>query len=297
MNRRTFINTLGILGATALLPSTGYSLQSKPKYKMGFQLYSVHQDMNKNPITTLKALKAMGYKDFETAGFDDKTSQFYGLTPSDFKQHLDEMQLTATSGHFWLFPYLEKPIDELKQAVDRCIQGALDLEMKYITWPWLAPEQRTLDHYKLLAEKLNVIGEQVKSAGLGFAYHNHGFEFEDHQGKNGFDIIVRETNPELVKLQLDLYWVMHSSKRSPKELIDQQPGRYVMWHIKDMHKTSRDYTELGNGSINYADILPDPMKSGLEFYYLEQGGNFTHSPMQSAATSADYFKRELQHLL
>lgn len=154
-----------------------------------------------------------------------------------------------------------------------------------------------MDNYKLMADRLNVIGEQVTVAGLGFAYHNHGFEFEDHDGENGFDIILKETDPELVKLQMDLYWVMHSSKRSPKELIDAQPGRYVLWHIKDMDKVTKDYTELGNGSINYMEILPDPVKSGLEFYYVEQGGNYTHSPMKSAATSADYFIKNLRHLL
>ena len=96
---------------------------------------------------------------------------------------------------------------------------------------------------------------------------------------------------------MDMYWVMHSSKRSPKDLVKDQPGRYVMWHIKDMDKITRDYTELGNGSINYAEVLPDPAESGLEFYYLEQGGNFAHSPMRSAADSAAYFVKHLQKRL
>ncbi len=166
--------------------------------------------------------------------------------------------------------------------------------MKYITWPWIAPEQRTIDNFKLMSKKLNLIGEQVEAAGLGFAYHNHGFEFIDHGGENGFDIILKETDPALVKLQMDIYWVMRSSKRSPKELVKDQPGRYVMWHIKDMDKNTRDYTELGNGSIDYTEVLPDPTESGLEFYYLEQGGNYAHSPMRSAADSADYFVKHLQ---
>jgi sugar phosphate isomerase/epimerase len=90
---------------------------------------------------------------------------------------------------------------------------------------------------------------------------------------------------------------MHSSTLTPKELLEKQPGRYVMWHIKDMDKISRDYSELGNGSIDYKSILPDPKKSGLEFYYLEQGGNFKTNPMQSAADSADYFKKHLRQYL
>ena len=96
---------------------------------------------------------------------------------------------------------------------------------------------------------------------------------------------------------MDMYWVMHSSNFTPKQLIDAQPGRYVMWHIKDMDKLTRDYTELGNGSINYLEILPDPIKSGLEFYYLEQGGNFAINSMTSASDSAQYFKKNLQKFL
>jgi sugar phosphate isomerase/epimerase len=94
-----------------------------------------------------------------------------------------------------------------------------------------------------------------------------------------------------------MYWLMHSSNRTPKELIAAQPGRYVMWHIKDMHKTSRDYTELGNGSIDYTELLPDPTTSGLEYYYLEQGGNYAVNSLVSAARSAEYFKEHLQKYL
>jgi len=171
------------------------------------------------------------------------------------------------------------------------------LKKPYITWPWMAPEQRNMTYFKRMPTILNSIGEQVNAAGLGFAYHNHGFEFDDHNGVNGYDLIVKETDPSLVKLQIDMYWVMHSSNQTPKELISQHPGRYVMWHIKDMDKVTRDYTELGNGSIDYTDILPDPKESGLEYYYLEQGGNFAHNAMRSAADSATYFKDHLQKKL
>jgi sugar phosphate isomerase/epimerase len=294
MNRRKFIETMGILGAVAMLPLSGYSAVKKPEYKMGLQLFSVNNDMTQDPIGTLKAVVAMGYEDFETFGFDHKKETFYGHKSSEFKNILEDFQVTASSGHFGFSPFLEKSDDELMRFVDQCINGARVLNMKYITWPWMAPEQRTIDNYKLMSGKLNRIGERVNAAGLGFAYHNHGFEFEDHGGENGFDIILKETDPALVKLQMDLYWVMHSSKRSPKTLVKEQPGRYVMWHIKDMDKKTRDYTELGNGSIDYADILPDPAESGLEFYFIEQGGNYAHSPMKSAADSASYFIKHLQ---
>lgn len=297
MNRRRFIANTGMLGAASLFPITSCSMKEDPKFKMGLQLFSIHEDMTKDPVGTLKAAKAMGYQDFEIYGFDDQKVTYYGVEASAFKKILEDMELSVTSGHYGFASYLSKPVDELKRFVDQCIKGAKSLESPYITWPWIAPEQRTMDNYKLMSERLNTIGEQVNAAGLGFAYHNHGFEFEEHDGQIGYDIILKETDPALVKLQIDMYWVMHSSKLTPGEWIEKQPGRYVMWHIKDMDKVSRDYTELGNGSIDYVELLPDPVQSGLEYYYIEQGGNYTHSAMKSAETSAAYFKANLQKFL
>ena len=297
MIRRSFLEKTAILGTTALLPLSSFSMFEKSKYKMGLQLYSINEEMTKETIVTLKALKALGYEDFETFGFESEKGTYYGYKASEFKKILEDLQITASSGHYGFSSYLDKPNDDLKRFVDQCIKGALTLDMKYITWPWIAPEQRTIDNFKLMSTKLNMIGEQVSKAGLGFAYHNHDFEFIDHDGENGYDIILNETDASLVKLQMDMYWVMHSSKLSPKELIAKQPGRYVMWHIKDMDKVTRDYTELGKGSINYVEILPDPVESGLKFYYLEQGGNFKINAMKSAADNAGYFKKHLQQYL
>ena len=95
---------------------------------------------------------------------------------------------------------------------------------------------------------------------------------------------------------MDMYWAVHSGT-TPKALVAEQPGRYVMWHIKDMDTITRDYTELGNGSIDYVSMLPDPVAAGLEYYYIEQGGNFAENSMQSVATSIAYFKKHLQFLL
>lgn len=297
MNRRNFIENTGLLALSTMLPLPMYSMSGKNKYKLGLQLFSVNQDMTNDTIPTLKAAKAMGYEDFETFGFDGEKGTYYGYKAKEFKRILDDLQITASSGHYGFSPYLNKPDDTLKRFVEQCINGAHALDMKYIVWPWMAPEQRTLENFKLMSKKLNFIGERVTASGIGFAYHNHGFEFMDQGGENGFDIILRETDPSLVKLQMDMYWVMNSSKHTPKELISKQPGRYVMWHIKDMDKVTRDYTELGNGSIDYAKILPDPIESGLQYCYLEQGGNYAHSPMKSAADSAKYYKKYLQQYL
>jgi len=274
MNRRKFLATSGTISAAALLPLSCISTSDKPKFKLGYQLYSIRDEMAKDAVATLRKLKEMGYQDFEAYGFDAEKGQFYGHNATVFKNMLDDLELTITSGHYGFSPFLEKTDEELTRFVDQCISGAKAIDSKYITWPWMAPEQRTGENYKLMARKLNLIGEQIVAAGLGFAYHNHGFDFETYNGEIGYDIIMSETDPSLVKLEMDMYWVIHTAKRSPKELVKQQPGRFTLWHIKDMDKVTRDYTELGNGSIDYQEVLPDPVASGLEFFYIEQGGNF-----------------------
>ncbi|MGB5818394.1 MAG: TIM barrel protein [Saonia sp.] len=297
LDRRSFVQQSALLLSAAMLPIPCFSMKNIPKYKMGLQLFTIRNAMERDPVGSLKKVAALGYEDLETYGYDGVKGTYYGYKASDFKGILNDLQLTASSGHYGFSDYFEKPLDELKRFVDQCIVGAHALDKSYITWPWLAPEHRTLEKFKLLAQKLNIIGEQANAAGLGFAYHNHGFEFADYGGEKGYDIILKETDPSLVKLQMDLYWVMHSAKLSPDELIAEQPGRYVMWHIKDMDKVTRDYTELGNGSINYIDMLSSISTHGLEYYYIEQGGNFAHNCMQSITDSAVYFKTNLQKYL
>jgi sugar phosphate isomerase/epimerase len=219
------------------------------------------------------------------------------MRPASFKQLLTDNGMIATSGHYDFTKYFDKSQDDLMRYVDQCIEGAHELDQRYITWPWLDPTFRTLENFHVLAAKLNAIGERIKKAGLGFAYHNHDFEFTDYNGDNGYSIIMRETDSAWVKLQMDLYWVMHSSKLSPAELFKIQPGRFVMWHIKDMDKVTRDYSELGNGSIDFTVILPEASRAGLQYYYIEQGGNFANSPMQSIEVSANYFRKNLEKYL
>jgi sugar phosphate isomerase/epimerase len=297
MNRRNFIHQTGALLSASLVAVPSITLAAARKYKMGLQLFTVRRAMASDLTGTLKTIASIGYEDLETYGFDAEQGKYYGLKAADFKQLLTDNRLTTSSGHYDFVTFLDKPKDALARYVDQCIGGAHALDQRYITWPWLNPESRTLEKFRLVAEKLNFIGERVNKGGLGFAYHNHDFEFIDHNGEIGYDIIMRDTDPTLVKLQIDLYWAMHSSKRSPHELFTKQPGRFVMWHIKDMDKKTRDYTELGNGSIDYKVIMPDASLAGLEYYFVEQGGNFFKDPIQSITDSAAFMKQHLAGLL
>ncbi len=302
MIRREFLSLSGKAGAAACLPFSAFPLQEsftrpEPKFKMGYQLFSIRDEMAKDPLATLKALKAMGYEDFEHYGFDGEKGTYYGYKASEFKTILDDLGLSVSSGHYPFSDFLAQPLDNIRDYTSRCIEGALAVGSKYITWPWLAEDLRNADGFKRCAQFLNMMGQQIRAAGLVLAYHNHGYEFEDLGGTTGYDIITSETDERLVKLQLDMYWLARSSDYTPQEIIDKHRGRFVMWHIKDMHKETDDYTELGNGSIDYTQLLPDPKSSGLEYYYIEQGGNFTVDSMTSARVSAAYLKEHLQQFL
>jgi sugar phosphate isomerase/epimerase len=290
INRRTFMQQAGAFASAAVLFPAA---QPRRRYKMGLQLYTVRAAMARDVAGTLKSVAAMGYEEFETYGFDPEGIRYYGLSASDFGQRLRDLNLTTPSGHYDLNRYTSSSVDDLKRYVDRCVLGAQALGQTYITWPLLGEADRTIEKFKMVAGRLNLLGEHLKKAKLQLAYHNHDFEFLDQNGQTGYDIILKETDPALVKLQMDLYWVAHGSKLSPNEWFKRAPGRFVMWHVKDMHKTSRDYTELGNGSIDFTRIWPDASLAGLKHFFVEQGGNFTHDPLRSVADSAEYVKRVL----
>ena len=288
--RRTFIQQAGALASAALVLPIA---QPRPRYKPGLQLYTMRAALSRDVEGTLKRVAAMGYEEFETYGFDPEGMRYYRLPAKDFAQLLRDMKLTAVSGHYDLNRFMSTSIDDLKRYVDRSIEGAHALGQEYITWPLLDEGDRTIERFKVAAERLNIAGETIKKAKLQLAYHNHDFEFVEQNGQIGYDIILKETDPALVKLQIDLYWIAHGSKLTANEWFKRQPGRFVMWHVKDMHKVSRDYTEVGNGTIDFTKIWPDASLAGMKHFFVEQGGNFTHDPFTSVSDSADYVKRVL----
>lgn len=290
ISRRTFMQQAGAFASAVLVSAAS---QPRHRYKLGLQLFTMRAAMRSDVEGTLKRVAGMGYEEFETYGFDPEGIRYYGLAGKAFAQLLRDLNLTAPSGHYDLNRFVSSSIDDLKRYVDRCVEGAHALGQEYITWPLVDEGFRTIEGFKVVAERLNVAGGQIKKAGLQLAYHNHDFEFVEQNGQIGYDIILRETDPALVKLQMDLYWIARGSKLTANEWFRRQPGRFVMWHVKDMHRTSRDYTEVGNGTIDFTRIWPDASLAGLKHFFVEQGGNFTHDPFRSVADSAEYVKRVL----
>jgi sugar phosphate isomerase/epimerase len=289
ISRRTFIQRTGALASAACAMPL---LQPRSRYKMGLQLFTVRAPMRQDVEGTLKRIGAIGYEEVETYGFDPDALRYYGLPAKDFAQRLEDNNITTPSGHYDLNRYVSASLDDLKRYVGRCVEGAHMLGQTYITWPLLDPDSRTIEKFKTAAERLNIAGEQARQAGLQVAYHNHDFEFVEQNGQRGYDIILKETDPALVKLQMDLYWMARASQ-TPHDWFTRAPGRFAMWHVKDMHPVSRDYTELGNGTIDFTKIWPDAELAGLKHFFVEQGGNFTHDPIRSITDSAAYVKRML----
>ena len=290
ITRRTVLHQAGAFVSAALVFPAA---QPRRRYKLGLQLFTVRAAMRSDVEGTLKRVAAMGYEEFETYGFDPEGMRYYGLPAKTFAQRLRDLNLTTPSGHYDLNRFVSTSVDDLTHYVDRCVEGARALGQTYITWPLVDADSRTIEKFKVVAGRLNVAGERIKKAGLQLAYHNHDFEFVEQNGQIGYDIIIKETDPALVKLQMDLYWVARGSKITPNEWFKRAPGRFVMWHVKDMHRTSRDYTEVGNGTIDFTRIWPDASLAGMKHFFVEQGGNFTHDPFQSVADSAEYVKRVL----
>ncbi|WP_411273755.1 sugar phosphate isomerase/epimerase family protein [Daejeonella sp.] len=262
--RRIFIQQAALIGAGML--ANPADLLSKPRQKVGLQLYTLRNLISKDVRGVIAKVADIGFKEVETYGFSP-TGGFWGLKPLEFKALMKSHGIKSPSGHYNFEPYLgENNMDSLKAN----IEAAQDLDQKYLTVPYLsAPLRKNLDSYKSLAAKLNQAAVMARQAGLQLVYHNHDFEFIDFNGTTGFDILLRETDPQDLKFELDIYWAVKAGK-NPVALFEQNPGRYVMWHVKDMDKADKSYTEVGSGSIDYGQIFAKYKQSGMKHYFVEQ---------------------------
>lgn len=253
---------------------------------MGLQLWTLREELKNDVKSTLENIALAGYGDLETFGGGD---HFFGLAPKNFKQLLDNNQLISSSGHYYF------PINYLdNKKFDDVIKGFIDaaniLKQSYVVIPGL-PETlyNTADGIKTAAEKLNRAGELCKSAHLQLAYHNHDVEFKQFGRQTGYDILLKETDANLVKLELDLFFVIKAGK-DPIKILKREPGRFPLLHIKDMDKSDPSLnTEVGSGSINFKEIFLHAKLAGVRHYFIEQE-NFSMDPFQSIQKSVDYLR-------
>lgn len=288
ISRRNFIVTTG-LAATAVLASPSFAL-SMNKKEIGLQLYTLRDELPKDVKGTLEKVAEAGYTTVETYGFSAK-DQFWGLKPEELKKILDDNGLKAVSGHYNLGSFL---YDGKTEEVVAAIEAAKILKSEFLTIPWVdEPFRKNIEDYKKIASRVNEAAKMCKKAGLKLAYHNHDFEFKKYDGVTGYEILLKETDKDLVYFELDLYWVVHSGN-DPLKLFKENPGRFKMWHVKDKDKNNSDLnTEVGSGTIDFKPFFAAAKQSGMIHFFVEQENNFASNSFESIKTSCDFISNNL----
>ena len=286
--RRKFIQNSGLLTAGLVMPSGDFF--SAEKKKIGLQMYTLRHVVNRSNIDgILNRVAGIGYKELEVFGYSG-SDKFWGLDPTSFKKLLKSTGLKAPSAHIAFENFLTgKDEDELRLICD----AASTIGNKYLVVAWLDEKyRRTADNYKLIAEKLNRAGRIARQYGLQLAYHNHDFEFATLENKaTGFDIILKDTDKGLLKMELDLYWAVKAGK-DPVQLFTENPGRFPLWHVKDLDTTTHTFTEVGAGSIDFKKIFDQSKLAGLQHFFIEQD-EVTKDVFQSISESYEYVKGNL----
>jgi sugar phosphate isomerase/epimerase len=284
-NRRIFIQQSALLTAGLMIkPNLSHSFHKQ----LGLQVYTLREQIPGNVSSVFEKVAAIGYKNIEPSGYTIP-GKFWGLDAKAFKAVLESNNLVSTSGMYGVDVGPTANFEDLKHYID----VAALLGEKYIVITWLYEEWRKdADAYKAIAERMNRAGEMTKKAGIFMAYHNHNFEFTDMGGKTGYDILLKETDPALVKMEMDIYWIIRGGA-DPVKLFHQHPGRFALWHVKDMDKTNHLLnTGIGSGVIDFKKIFANAKLAGLDYAFLEQE-NFSGDPYESISKSAAYIKNEL----
>ena len=295
-SRREFLIQSGAaLTAAAALAGNPFRLDANPLgLPIGLQLYTVKDELAKDYDGTLAQVAAVGYKEVELAGF-------FGKKPAEIKASLDKAGLHCGSIHIPASDQLAEAIDYAKVIGAKYVISSVLLPKRLTEagtkpdWDAMITKLKavTLDDYKSIAEQCNQMGAQAKQAGLQFGYHNHNIEFKPFPGGIGYDELLRSTDPQLVKLELDCGWIS-AAGFNPATYLTKYPDRYRMLHIKDFKLTSKpsfgmwapespEPTELGRGNVNYEPIFSAAQKAGhIEWYYVEQEPPYKDMPAMEA---------------
>lgn len=279
IDRRTFVKTFGAAtGAIAagVVPRIALAEEYKKLEKVGIQLYTLRNDMQRDFEGTLKSVAGIGYKQVEFAGY-------FGRSPSDVRAILKRLGLDAPAAHIGTPAALTK--DFKKLVDDSKVMGH-----KYLFVAYIEEKDRTLDNYRRYADLLNSAGETAKKSGLRVGYHNHDFEFQSMDGQIPYDILLERTDPKLVSMEMDLFWVTKAG-RKPTEYFDRFPGRFEAVHVKDMGPPPEQrMVDVGKGQIDFARIFAERKKAGIRYFFVEHD-NPQPSALGSARASYDYLKR------
>jgi len=288
-SRRKFLKQAGLASASMMIAPKLFA--AKPGHIVGLQLYSLRDQLPKDVKGYIGKVAAAGYKEVEPFGYSKKNG-FWGLDAKAFSELLKANGLTTASAHFGMDQYfVEGKIDDLQTY----IEAANITGMSYVIVPSINGEVlKSADQFKMVAEKMNKAAELCKTAGLKLGYHNHNFEWKSIDGTTFYDVLLKETNPALVHMEMDISWVVRAGQ-DPVKLFQAHPGRFALCHLKDMDKSNHELnTEIGKGSIDFKTILSNAKLAGLEHFIVEQENYIKIDPITSITESCSYVKNVLQ---
>ncbi|MEP2280990.1 sugar phosphate isomerase/epimerase [Maribacter sp.] len=272
--RRHFLKKAGLFSAaTLLMPKI--SLASTKNSGYGVQLYSFRDGMLADPIKTLEQIASLGFKEIESAG--SNKGYYYGLSPKEMASTCKALGMSLTSGHV-----------QLDDKFEQTMENAVTSGQEYLICSSLPSTGQTVDNYKKVAEQFNIAGEACKKKGLKFGYHNHEYEFESENGEILYDVLMDNTEKDLVHMELDLGWVVVAGK-TPLHYFEKYPGRFPLWHLKDMDMHEKVSTEFGKGVLDVQLMLKLKELSGVEHIYIEQE-EYAHTPFESMQHNMNYLK-------
>jgi sugar phosphate isomerase/epimerase len=254
-----------------LLPSFARA-QSRRVENIGLQLYTLRNELADDFDGTLARVAELGYKEMEFAGY-------YGRSAAQIKAALDANGLVSPAAHIqWAAVR-----DNLQIEIER----AVGIGQDYIVIPYLQENERTLDHYKRLVDTLNGAGEACRNAGLKIAYHNHDFEFATVDGVVPYDMLLAQTDPALVDMELDLFWIAYAGA-DPLRYVKEHAGRFSMLHVKDL-SADRKMAAVGEGSIDFESIFAHTDTGGFKHYFVEHDNPV--DAFESVTTSIESVRR------
>jgi sugar phosphate isomerase/epimerase len=275
-SRRDFLKTSGAFAiGSILLPNPAKAVNRKTAKDIGLQLYTVRKEMLADNIGTLKKIASLGYKEIESAG--SEKGNYYGLKPSEIKKITKDLGMNLRSGHVHFD-------DKWQQTIDDAVEAG----QEYVIVSSMPAKGQTVDNYQRVAASFNKAGEACKKSNLYFGYHNHDFEFEKENGKILYDVLVENTNPDFVNMEMDLGWVIVTGN-NPLDYFAKYPNRFPLWHLKDMNIAEKHSTEFGKGGLDIKKMLQNSKKAGMKYFFVEQE-EYTGTAFESLEYNYNYLK-------
>ncbi len=301
-NRRKFLKTAGAFAAGSLIVPFGCSpkkqqeaadtaaeAMEKPVKDIGLQLYTLRNEIQEQGLKpVLEKVSQIGYTWMEGFGYENRN--ILGTKPAELKTLLNDLGMRMPSIHSVTEVSSEGGKEAIIDQMKTTAEDAIAVGAEYLVWAYLREEERqSIDDYKRHIDTWNQFGQVCKEAGIQFAYHNHDFEFMEFDGQRAYDVILQETDPDLVKMELDLYWITKAG-HDPVEYFNKAPGRFPLWHVKDMTADDEKFfAEVGQGTIDFERIFAAKEKAGLAYFFVEQDQS-RRSPMESIEMSFKYLQ-------